>query len=81
MAMKHPVTLEELSEWITGRARRSCGSADLKVTVQFKLSKPDHQGKNWSDSLLINTGEGDIENVLASVGNAHRDAVDRFHIA
>lgn len=81
MATKNPVTLEELSEWITGKARRSSGCAGLLVTVQHKLPKPDHQGKNWSDALIIHTGECAIEDAMNAISNAQRDAIERFHVA
>lgn len=81
MATTLPVTLEELSEWITDKARRTSGCPDLKVSVQYKLPKSDHSGKNWSDSLFINTGDCGIDDALAAIANAQRDAIARFHIS
>ena len=81
MATTHPVTLEELSEWITDKARRTSGCTGLKVSVQYKLAKADHAGKNWSDSLVINTGDCGIDDAFAAIVNAQRDAIGRFHIS
>ena len=81
MATTLPVTLEELSEWITDKARRTSHCADLKVSVQYKLPKPDHAGKNWSDSLVIHTGDCGIDDAFAAIANAQRDAIGRFHVS
>lgn len=81
MATTLPVTLEELSEWITDKARRTSGCTGLKVSVQSKLPKSDHAGKNWADSLVISTGDCGIDEAFAAIANAQRDAIGRFHIS
>jgi hypothetical protein len=81
MATTLPVTLEELSEWITDKARRTSGCAGLKVSIQSKLPKSDHAGKNWSDSLVIATGDCGLDDALSAIANAQRDAISRFHVS
>jgi hypothetical protein len=81
MAITQPVTLEELSEWITDKARRTSGCTGLKVSVQYKLAKSDHAGKNWSDSLVVITGDCGIEDAFSAIVNAQRDAIGRFHVS
>ena len=57
---------------VWGGPRPSCG---------LKLAKGDHAGKNWSDSLVINTGDCGIDDAFAAISHAQRDAIGRFHIS
>ena len=63
--MRESRTRKEISEWMTRELRKQPECADARASVQYELQEPDPDGCNWSDSVLVNCGESDRDDVLA----------------
>lgn len=78
--MRELRTRKEISEWITTELRKYPECSDASVSVQFELRMPDPEGCNWSDSVVINAGKSDREDVLENLRPILRRARRSFNV-
>jgi hypothetical protein len=79
--MRELRTRKQISEWMTEELRKHPECADARVRVQYQLRKPEPDGCNWSDSVVINSGKSDREDVMEHLRPILRRARRSFNVS
>lgn len=74
------VTREYIESWLTDRLRQLEDCADCVVSGIQPLQKPDIEGCNWSDSLIVKCGGVPFKHYGAKLSQLVDEARQRFNL-